>query len=267
MRLPQTRVAVAVHLSLAIVFLTIAIPLKASGRWITIGWLTEGVALLWVSARLTAPGPEDTPASVHRVLRNLSVGALVLGVCGLLSFPFFFDRYVQNAFLNSRFATAIFGIVALAAAAWIALKASRTDDGAVKSWQFIAGGSIIAINLTVLLAGVREIETLWTTAARNPEADLQMALAISAFLMGYGAMLLAIGFWKRTAFIRWQALILLVFTIGKTFLYDMRNLSQGYRVVSFLGLGALLMAISFAYQKDWLALRDPEAVQHTEAGR
>ena len=75
--------------------------------------------------------------------------------------------------------------------------------------------------------------------------------------MLYGAGLLAVGFWKRTAFIRWQALILLVFTIAKTFLYDMRNLSQGYRVVSFLGLGALLMAVSFAYQKDWLGLREP----------
>jgi uncharacterized membrane protein len=74
--------------------------------------------------------------------------------------------------------------------------------------------------------------------------------------MLYGAGLLAVGFWKRSEFIRWQALILLVFTIGKTFLYDTRNLSQGYRVLSFLGLGALLMAVSFAYQKDWLALRD-----------
>src|SRR5262249_46809770 len=36
MRLPQTRVASAVHLSLAVVFLTIAIPLKASGHWITV---------------------------------------------------------------------------------------------------------------------------------------------------------------------------------------------------------------------------------------
>jgi hypothetical protein len=27
-------------------------------------------------------------------------------------------------------------------------------------------------------------------------------------------------------------------------------------VLSFLGLGALLMAVSFAYQKDWLSLRD-----------
>ena len=75
--------------------------------------------------------------------------------------------------------------------------------------------------------------------------------------MLYGAGLLAVGFWRRSAFIRWQALILLVFTIAKTFLYDLRDLSQGYRVLSFLGLGALLMAVSFAYQKDWLALRDP----------
>ena len=76
--------------------------------------------------------------------------------------------------------------------------------------------------------------------------------------MLYGAALLAAGFWRRSAFIRWQALLLLVFTIAKTFLYDLRNLSQGYRVLSFLGLGALLMAISFVYQKDLLSLRNPE---------
>jgi uncharacterized membrane protein len=47
----------------------------------------------------------------------------------------------------------------------------------------------------------------------------------------------------------------------------MRSLSQGYRVVSFLGLGALLLAISFAYQKDWLNLRksDPATGVDSEA--
>jgi uncharacterized membrane protein len=64
MRLPQARVTSAVHLSLAVVFLTIAIPLKASGHWITIGWLAEGVALLWVSARLSGPTPEPTAVGV-----------------------------------------------------------------------------------------------------------------------------------------------------------------------------------------------------------
>ncbi len=257
MRLPQTRVASAVHLSLAVVFLTIAIPLKASGHWITVGWLAEGVALLWVSARLSGPASEPTAASVHRILRRLAIAALALGFCGLLVQPFWLYYRIDTAFLNSRFATSLFGIAALGASAAIALHARRHEDSASPSWLQIAGASIIALNLVAVLACVRELETAWRHTAGNPEADLQKSLAISAFLMLYGAGLLAVGFWKRSAFIRWQALILLVFTIGKTFLYDTRDLSQGYRVLSFLGLGALLMAISFAYQKDWLALREP----------
>jgi uncharacterized membrane protein len=258
MRLPQTRVASAVHLSLAVVFLTIAIPLKASGHWITVGWLAEGVALLWVSARLSGPASEPTAASVHRILRRLAIAALALGFCGLLVQPFWLYYRIDTAFLNSRFATSLFGVAALAASAAIALHARRREDMASPSWLQIAGASIIALNLVAVLACVRELETAWRHTAGNPEADLQKSLAVSAFLMLYGAGLLAVGFWKRSAFIRWQALILLVFTIGKTFLYDTRDLSQGYRVLSFLGLGALLMAISFAYQKDWLALRDPQ---------
>jgi uncharacterized membrane protein len=44
-------------------------------------------------------------------------------------------------------------------------------------------------------------------------------------------------------------------SISKVFLFDTRQLSQGYRILSFLGLGALLLTVSFAYQKDWLNLR------------
>jgi uncharacterized membrane protein len=258
MRLPQPRVASAVHLSLAVVFLTIAIPLKASGHWITVGWLAEGVALLWVSARLSGPALEATAVSVHRILRWLAIAALSLGFCGLLVQPFWLYYQIDTAFLNSRFATSLFGVTALAASAAIALHARQHEDTASPSWLQIAGASIIALNLVAVLACVRELDTKWHHISGSPEADLQRSLAVSAFLMLYGAGLLAIGFWKRSAFIRWQALILLVFTIGKTFLYDTRDLSQGYRVLSFLGLGALLMAVSFAYQKDWLALRDPQ---------
>ena len=239
MRLPQTRVASAVHLSLAVVFLTIAIPLKASGHWITIGWLAEGVALLWVSARLSSPASEPTAASFHRILRRLAIAALALGFCGLLVQPFWLYYQIDTAFLNSRFATSLFGVAALAASAAIALRARQHEDAASPSWLQIAGASIIALNLVAVLACVRELDTAWRHTAGNPEADLQKSLAISAFLMLYGAGLLAIGFWKRSAFIRWQALILLVFTIGKTFLYDTRDLSQGYRVLQLPRPGSL----------------------------
>lgn len=65
---------------------------------------------------------------------------------------------------------------------------------------------------------------------------------------------MAIGFRKRSAFIRWQALILIAFTIGKVFIYDVSQLGGSYRIVSFIALGAVLLGISFVYQRDWLKL-------------
>ncbi|MEO6910687.1 MAG: DUF2339 domain-containing protein, partial [Edaphobacter sp.] len=141
MRLPQTSVASAVHLSLAIVFLTIAIPLKASGRWITVGWLAEAIALLWVSGRFEGPAEDSTEASAYRVLRWLAAAALVLGFCGLLVQPLWFGKPVVTAFLNARFATALFGIAVFGGTAWISLHARHTDV-AEPTWLHIAGASI-----------------------------------------------------------------------------------------------------------------------------
>jgi uncharacterized membrane protein len=78
--------------------------------------------------------------------------------------------------------------------------------------------------------------------------------------MLFGAILLAAGFWRRSAFLRWQALLLLAVSVAKVFLVDMSELSQGYRILSFLGLGALLLGVSFVYQRDWLNLRGSERI-------
>ena len=86
----------------------------------------------------------------------------------------------------------------------------------------------------------------------------QLAIArdfsYSAIWLVYGAALMTIGFRKRSAFVRWQALILIAFTIGKVFMYDVSQLGGSYRIVSFIALGAVLLGISFIYQRDWLKL-------------
>ncbi len=64
----------ALHLTAAVVFLTIAIPLKAEGRWLTIGWLAEGAALLWVASRIRSA-----------LLRVLSLICLAIGLVALLT--------------------------------------------------------------------------------------------------------------------------------------------------------------------------------------
>lgn len=260
MRISRSAVAAATHLSLAIVFLALVLPIKLQGSWVAIGWLAEGAALLWSSTLLAR---RETPRPVLYVVRWLSLAILLVGVLHAMFLPEWFLRPVATPFWNQRFATSLAAVAALGAVLWMALRAHRAGiPDTSPSWLQIAGAAAVLFNLTALCATVRELSDLWRGTAA--EADLRRALAISAFLMLYGAALLAVGFWRRTAFIRWQALILLVFTIAKVFLYDMRNLSQGYRVMSFLGLGALLMAVSFAYQRDWLSLRDRPASLHAE---
>src|SRR2546429_2762826 len=51
-----------------------------------------------------------------------------------------------------------------------------------------------------------------------------------------------------------QALVLIAVTTVKVFVFDVSRLDRGYRIVSFIVLGALLLAISFVYQRDWLQL-------------
>src|SRR5262249_30186777 len=41
--------------SVAWIFLTLSIPLALSGRWVTLAWAAQGVALLWTASRVQTP--------------------------------------------------------------------------------------------------------------------------------------------------------------------------------------------------------------------
>jgi len=120
---------------------------------------------------------------------------------------------------------------------------------------------VLAVNVLILLAVSLEIHSFWWFLCWRGNYHLlhnyQMyaQFTYSAFFMLFGATLLAVGFLRRSAFLRWQALVLLAATIAKVFLVDISQLSQGFRILSFIGLGLLLLAVSFVYQRDWLNLR------------
>jgi uncharacterized membrane protein len=242
----------SLHLTAAVVFLTIAIPLKAHGRWLTIGWLAEGAALLWVASRVRL-----------RLLRVLSLLCLALGFIALVTVN---PGASSTPIFNERFGSYCAGIAVFAFAAWIAMKVKterETEEPGTGSgtWPAIAAGAVITVNFLILLAIGMEIDSYWWTLRWTGNwvvfHDYQMyaQFTYSVWFMVYGAILLGVGFWRRSAFLRWQALALLSITIIKVFLFDMSELSQGYRILSFLGLGALLFGVSFVYQRDWLKLR------------
>ena len=240
----------ALHLAAAVVFLTLAIPLKADGRWLptTTGWLVEGAALLAVASRMRSV-----------LLRVLALLCLALGLLVLLAGN---PEASAVPFFNQRFATYCVGIAVFAFVAWLAHKAhvaEHTEHG--QPWGRIMLVSSLLVNLLVLVAIGWEIHSYWWVLEwRGDMAQLRnfsvyAQFTYSAFFMLFGAVLLGAGFWRRWAFLRWQALVLLALSIGKVFLIDMNALSRGYRILSFLGLGALLLGVSFLYQRDWLHLR------------
>ena len=226
----------AVYMAISIIFFTAAIPLGLHGRYIAIGWLLEAAALLWFAQK--QPQPE---------LRYLASSVLGLAFVGVNIIPLGGGHPVL---LNARVATYLIAIAVFAFAAWIAARASR-------EWRPIAVAAGIGVSVLVMVAVCLEIHSYWAAQISASRSDLYIyeQFTYSAWAMLFGATLLTVGFWKKSAFLRWQALALLTLSIAKVFLVDMRQLSQGYRILSFLGLGVLLLAVSFVYQRDWLGLK------------
>jgi uncharacterized membrane protein len=248
----------SLYLSFALVFLTLAIPLKTRGRWLTVGWLTEGAALLWVSSRVRLV--------FQRVFALL---CLLLGLFALLTVN---PPASTTPFFNQRFAAYAVAIAVFVFVVWLARRTPPEPNvEPILNWPFLAAASVLIINVLILVAGSWEIHSYWWyrrwagystgdstgqwswTLWHNYTMDAHFTY--SAFFMAFGAALLSLGFLKRSAYLRWQALILLAATIAKVFLIDTSELAQGLRIVSFLGLGVLLLAVSFVYQRDWLNLR------------
>lgn len=249
-----------VHLGLAIALFAIAGWLKFDGFGIALSWLAELIAVTVAVIRFSA-------GVLARALRGSVSGLLLLSLSGLLALDVYdLQPLGTSAFLNAHFAVYLAGLAAFAVVTTLSRKQLAAEMPGtvleVDSWQFLAGFATIAFNLVALLAVSLQIELYWRQQLVLAPGSLGAAshpayvdFTYSAWFMLYGAALMAAGFFKRSAFLRWQALILLSVSIAKVFLFDISHLDEGYRVFSFLGLGVLLLAISFAYQRDLLGLR------------
>jgi uncharacterized membrane protein len=236
-----------VHITLAVTFLTVAVPLRLNGHWIAVGWFVESGALLWIAGRTGT-----------RLLGRLGIAALLLGIGRLVLFSW---EQVPRLVFNERFMTYVLAIAVVGA---VIRYAEPIVSENLQPFLSLAKIVLSLLALTALTLEAsdffdRQIAQIYKMPG-NSEAynSLQWRVlrdfTYSAIWLFYGASLMAVGFWKRSAFVRWQALALMAFTVGKVFLYDVSALDKGYRIVSFVALGGVLLAVSFIYQRDWLKL-------------
>lgn len=74
-------------------------------------------------------------------------------------------------------------------------------------------------------------------------------LGLSILWGVYALLLIAMGLWKNKKYLRIGAIILFAITLLKLFFYDMASLNGLSRTIVFVSLGALLLIISFLYNK------------------
>ena len=203
--------------------------LAAAHVALALGFITVAIPLrfdqLWItigwlveSAALLVAARRLRPAH-QRVFDILGSIALTLGVFRLL----FLDHFHRF----ERPATYALAIAIFAGIAYV------TQNVALRKFAIFALNFLAVTELTL---------------------EVTRPFPRSAVWMLYGAMLMIVGFRRRSSYVRWLALALLAITIAKVFFYDINELQRVYRILSFIGLGVVLLAISFAYQRKWLTI-------------
>jgi uncharacterized membrane protein len=84
---------------------------------------------------------------------------------------------------------------------------------------------------------------------RSLASEAAARFALSAVWIVYAAAGLAVGFVRNARAVRIGGIALLLAAVAKIYLVDLASLALGYRVISFLFLALVLLAVSYVYQR------------------
>lgn len=143
-------------------------------------------------------------------------------------------------------ATAALGsiaVVALVASWWYrAYRPAR--------WLMIAGGAVVVCLLSVgIVDEFQRHISAGTARASLVNLQKQAQVALSIFWATLGGAAFIVGLIRRFAALRLFGLALLSVATVKVFLFDLASLDATYKVPSLIGLGVLLLASSYVYQR------------------
>ncbi len=218
---------------------------NSSDFTLTVLWILYAVAALVVGLRHNL-----------RLLRYAALAWLVvvIGFKILTHDATFYDARWHAPVLNQTFAA----FAAFVAALWYVAHSysrSKAVDGGERRFAVtlltVAGNLFAVAALSLEASGY--FRKQWEESARAGDAlrDLRLARQLSLSLVWavYGGAALAYGHLRQNRTLRLLALALLAATTLKVFFYDLAGLERFYRIVSFVALGVVLLAVSFLYQQ------------------
>src|SRR5262245_20732207 len=203
----------------------ITLALALDGPVLVMGWSAEAAILAWVAKR-TGEGRALVfslaflaLAAIHTLTIEAAPDALLDGVANLG---------------QGRSATLAVG----AAARSMVLLVERRDLAmlllATAAVSFVYAASLVLVDV---------IE------GDQVERSQTAQVVLSAFWAAIGLAAIVVGLVRDVREIRYGGLVLLGIGVAKLFFYDLSELEQLYRVLSFIAVGLLLLAGAYAYQR------------------
>jgi len=221
----------SVFFGLAATFLAVAIPIFFEKEWITVGWSIEAVFLLWT-------GLKESRFST----RQIAYFVMALVVIRLVFFDW--SGVTTTLIFNNRlipYGAALGSVIASV------LLLGRFKSKAPDAEWAIPTLAILG-NLIALLYLSLEVSDYWNRQTFSTGWSPK-GLSLSILWLFYATAMMLYGFWNNFRGLRLLAIMAFCVTILKVFLFDLSELQGGYRVVSLLILGSILLAVSFGYQQ------------------
>jgi uncharacterized membrane protein len=176
----------------------------------------------------------------------------------------FYDAPWHAPLFNQTFAAFAAFVLAIwyVARAYARAEGIDEDERSVITGALTIMGNLFAVaTLSLEASGYFRKQLDERVRAGSPVRDLRLArqLSLSLVWAAYGGAMLLFGHVRQQRTLRLLALALLATTTVKVFFFDLSELEKFYRIISFIALGVVLLAVSFLYQQRQRRAREAEA--------
>ncbi len=241
-RTPGSQLSIASYAGASVIITIIAAFVSLDHKWIMPALAAEMAVFCWMGLHLS-----------HQWLRNCSY---MLGILVLFRFvddlhlhlePF--QRFIP--LLNGRF---LICAAAIAAFYVITCTATRTSYRLKGNEVHLPGAAFIIAQVLSLALLSAEVHDFFRFRAPALHLDwlarhYGYQLSISILWALYASLLTGFGIARRIRGARILGILTLGITILKVFFFDLSSLQTLYRIISFIVLGLLLLAVSYSYNR------------------
>jgi uncharacterized membrane protein len=210
----------------------VTLALALDGPALVVGWSAEAVILTWVAGRTGE--------------RRALVFALVF--LGLAAAHTLVDEAPADGLVDgvADLGQALAATVSVGVAALVMGLLVERRDLCMLLFATAAVAFVYAISLGIV--DVIQGDQL--------ERSQTAQVVLSAFWAGVGLLAIVVGLVRGVRELRYGGLVLLGLGVAKLFAYDLAELDELYRVLSFVAVGLLLLTGAYAYQRVRSAGRD-----------